>query len=155
MWRGNNLVTAYSVFFSLWLCNATFAGMYYYYIFLRGSKHQGKKILERKTFVSDRKALEQSYCYANLPVLLTSSQRYPNCSWQSSYDLVLRLHSLVSSILPQLLSFLGRHYSHVPILCHLCKLIGLSTFQRVKWKWTRPFTRLFSPPHAKKKQMWT
>ena len=71
-------------------------------------------ILERNTSFSDKETLEQSYWHSNFPFTVDKLSTHPYCSrnsWQPSRWLVSVLHSLVSCILPRLLSFLGRHYS--------------------------------------------
>ena len=73
----------------------------------------------------------------------SSSQAHFNHSrnsWQPSCNPVSVLHSLVSCILSQSLSFLGCHYSFV--LRNLCNATCLA--RCVKRAWNRPFTRTFS-----------
>ena len=66
---------------------------------------------------------------------LSSSQTHPDCSqnsWQPSWDPVSVLCSLVSCILPWLLSLRGCHYSRV--LHHLCNTAWLTCQRSDVWK---------------------
>ena len=85
-------------------------------VFPAGSNHQGTTILERNTSFSDRETLEQSWWHSNCPFTVDKLSTHPDCSqnsWQPSRALVSVLRSLVSCILPRLLSILSRHYSRV------------------------------------------
>ena len=109
-------------------------------------------ILERNTYKlwSNLTGLQTFHCW------LSNSQTHPDHSqsfWQPTHDLVSVLRSLVSCILPRLLSFLGCHYSHV--LCQLCNATwmahqhssvwsknGIGHHQTIKWLVIKPPMRV-------------
>ena len=85
-------------------------------VFPGGSDHQETTILEINTFVSDRETLEQPCWHSNCPFTVVKLSKHPDRSRNSrqpSRYLISILHSLISCILPQSLSFLGRHYPRV------------------------------------------
>ena len=97
-------------------------------VFPRGSDRQETTILERNTSFSDRETLEQSCWHSNCPFtvdkLSTHPDRFQN-SWQPSRALVSVLRSLVSCILPRLLSILSPRAPYIILLRHFRKATWL------------------------------